>query len=122
MNDESDDESDCEHSLVDQDSEDEEEREQETKRRKTFKVDGCHVHLLQSCKCRHEGSCSCVSDPRIPETIFYRRDPRYEAEVIKGCASMCACRFLPNLKCVVEIRQFACETCPACKATRTDDV
>ena len=122
VDDESDDESDSGHSLVDQDSEEEEARQHETKRKKTFKVDGCHVHMLQLYKCRSKGSCSCVADPRIPETIFYRRNPRYEAEVIKGCASMYSYRFLPNLKYVVEIRQYACETCPACKATRAHDV
>jgi len=90
--------------------------------KKTYKVDGCHVELLQWCKCRSAGSCTCVPDSRIPDTIFYRRDPHYDAEVIKGCASMFAYRFLPNMKYVVDIRQYSCETCPGCNATRADDV
>ena len=116
------DDSDSDESGVDQDSEEEGEEASEHNTKTNYKVSGCHVELLQWCKCRSAGSCTCVPDPRVPDTIFYRRDPRYEAEVIKGCASMYAYRFLPNLKYVVDIRQFTCETCPGCNANRPDDV
>ena len=96
--------------------------EESTCRKKTFKVDSCHVHLLQQCPCRSEASCTCVPDERVKDTIFYRRDPRYEAKVIQGCASMFAYRFLPRRKYVVHIREYACETCPGCSATRAADV
>ena len=96
--------------------------EESTCRKKTFKVDSCHVHLLQQCPCRSEASCTCVPDERVKDTIFYRRDPRYEAKVIQGCASMFAYRFLPRRKYVVHIREYACETCPDCSVTRAADV
>lgn len=86
----------------------------------TFKVNACHIYLLQLCPCRSATSCTCVPDPRVPDTIFYRRIPGYDAEVIKGCASMFAYRFLPRQKYVVHIRQYACETCAFCSATRPD--
>ena len=88
--------------------------------KKVFEVHGCHVKLLQLCPCRNAASCTCVPDPRVPDTVFYRRDPSYDAEVIKGCSSMFAYRFPPRLKYVVEIREYACETCPGCKPTRDD--
>ena len=91
-------------------------------RNNTYKADGAHIHLLKLCKCRSAAVCTCVPDPRVKDTIYYRRDPKYEAAVIKGCASMFAYRFLPKRKYVVHIRQFACETCPGCVATRSDDV
>ena len=120
--DDEDDESDSEASVVDQDSEEETSARESSKQKQTYKVHACHVEMLQLCKCRSAGSCTCVPNPRVPDTIFYRRDPRYEAEVIKGCASMYAYRFLPNLKYVVDIRQYSCETCAGCNATRPDDV
>ena len=86
-----------------------------------YKVHGCHIHLLQLCPCRSAAACTCEADSRVPDTIFYRREPGYEAEVIQGCASMFAYRFLPRRKYIVEIRQYACETCPGCNATRDDD-
>ena len=120
--DESSDDSESDGSLVDQESDEESDAQDEKERVKTFAVHGCHVHLLQLCACRNRVSCSCVPDPRVPDTIFYRRDNRYDAEVIKGCASMYCYRFFPNLKYVVDIRQYACETCAGCRETRPDDV
>jgi hypothetical protein len=96
------------------------ENESKTPRTNNFKVDACHIHLLQLCRCRTAASCTCVPDPRVPDTIFYRRQAGYDAEVIKGCASMFAYRFLPRQKYVVHIRQYACETCARCSATRQD--
>ena len=66
-------------------------------------------------------SCTCVPASRVKDTIFYRRDNNYDAETIKGCASMFAYRFLPNRKYIVHIRQYACETCPGCAPTRGVD-
>ena len=93
------------------------------KKKNIFKVSGCHVHLLQLCTCgsRSAAVCNCVPNPRVPDTIFYKRDPTYEAAVIKGCASMYAYRFLPRQNYMVHIRQYACETCPGCVATRKPD-
>ena len=87
-----------------------------------FKVHAAHIKLLQLCKCRSAAGCTCEPDERVPDTIFYRRDPKYEAEPIKGCASMFAYLFHPRRKYIVHVREFACETCPGCKATRPDDV
>ena len=87
----------------------------------SFKVHGAHVMLLQQCKCRNEKSCTCVADDRVPDTIFYRRDPDYDAETIKGCASMFAYRYLPRRKYVVHVRQYACETCAGCRPDRGDN-
>ena len=87
-----------------------------------FKAHAAHIKLLQLCKCRSAAGCTCEPDERVPDTIFYRRDPKYEAEPIKGCASMFAYLFHPRRKYIVHVREFACETCPGCKATRPDDV
>jgi hypothetical protein len=70
------------------------------------------------CNCRNAAACTCVPDPRVPDTILYRRDEKYDAETIKGCASMFAYRFLPNRAYIVHIRQFACETCANCLPAR----
>lgn len=116
-----DDSSDTECSCVDVSSDDEEVTAPAVvKKKKTFRVSACHVHLLQLCTCgSHSGAvCNCVPNPRVTDTIFYKRDPRYEAAVIKGCASMYAYRFLPRQNYMVHIRQYACETCPGCVATR----
>ena len=86
-----------------------------------FKAHGCHVMLLQLCPCRSAEACTCVPDSRVKDTIFYRRDTNYDAETIKGCASMFAYRFLPNRKYIVQIREYACETCPGCAPTRAHD-
>ena len=87
----------------------------------SFKVHAAHVMLLQMCKCRNKTACVCVPDTRVPDTIFYRRDPNYDAETIKGCASMFAYRFLPRRKYVVHVRQYACETCAGCSPSRGPD-
>ena len=76
----------------------------------TYKVHACHVKLLQLCMCRNAAACTCVSDTRVPDTIFYRRDDKYDAETINGCASMFAYRFIPHRAYIVHIRQYACET------------
>ena len=38
--------------------------------KKIFKVDGCHVELLQLCPCRSAAACTCEPDERVPDTIF----------------------------------------------------
>ena len=96
--------------------------EDEVPPKKTFHVDACHILLLQLCKCRNAASCTCEPDPRVPDTIFYRREPRYDAKPIEGCQSMFVYRFLPKRKYVVQIREYACETCPGCQPTRSDEV
>lgn len=83
-----------------------------------FECDVCHVMLLQQCKCT--GVCDCKPDVRVPDTIYYKRDPKYEAKTIPGSVSMFAYRFLPRRPYIVQIRQYACETCPSCRMGNTD--
>ena len=49
-------------------------------RRNNFSVDEAHIMLLQLCTCSRN-PCVCKPDPRVPDTIFYKRDPSYEAKV-----------------------------------------
>ena len=92
----------------------------DSKRTNLFKADSCHVKLLKLCKCRSASGCTCVPDDRIKDTIFYQRDDKYDAVTIAGCSSMYAYRFLPRRKYIVHIRQYACETCPGCTASRSN--
>ena len=87
--------------------------QQPVKQRANFKVDVVHVMLLQLCECRN--ICRCQPDPRvITDTIFYKRDGRYEAEVIKGCSSIYSYRFDPRRPYVVYLREYMCQSCPEC--------
>ena len=78
-----------------------------------FKVHGVHTMLLQVCVCK-TSVCQCVPDPRLSDTIFYRKDDCYDAETIKGSSKIFSYRFHPRRAYVVHMRQFTCQSCPHC--------